>query len=112
MKYTYWLDFGFANAIMTCSLWFDRIGKTPLMRVKRTHGDLPFYRYFLMMAFSRVGRYLVWRANVIDYEIRVTAGIEKDIIWKQRADGLYEPYDTACGVLMSHLARKAPPERK
>ena len=111
MKHTYWLDFGCANAILTCGLCFDRVGKTPLMRVKRTHGDLPFYRYFLMMFLSRVGRYLVWRSNVIDYEIRVTAGIEDDIVWKLRADKLYEPHDDLCDVSMPHLARKIPPGR-
>lgn len=112
MKHIYLIDFGRYYARMEGNLIYERIGKLPIVKVSRQWGDLPFIQYFKYSFYSKLSRWFGCMAQAIDYEIRVTEGMEKGVIWRKREDGLYEPYDELCDVSAPHLARKEPPTQK
>ena len=91
-------------------LSYERTSKY-IVRVTRLRGDLPIMKYFLMAWFGKVSRYFGRIANVIEYEIKVAEGMEKDIIWKQSGNK-YIPYDKVADMLLPHLARLKPPTKK
>ena len=92
-------------------LSYERTSKY-IAQVTRLRGDLPIMKYFLLALFGKISRYFVRMANVIEYEIEVTEGMQKDIIWKQLPDGRYIPYDKVADMLLPHLARLQPPTKK
>lgn len=112
MKTIIAIDTSHYGAQIYSNLISERIGKTPFVRVRRQWGDLPFYKYYLLRWCGEIARYFQRIVNVIEYEIRVTEGMEKDVVWRKRDDGLYEPYDKFADVTMPHLARSKPPKRK
>ena len=112
MKHIYILDFGSYYAYMNCDLIYERIGKSAVVKIRRQWGDLPFIEYFKYALFSRLANYFNLRANAIEYQIRVTAGMEKDVVWRKRKDGKYHPYDTFADMEMPYLARTIPPTQK
>lgn len=112
MKNIYLLNFdAYHSQLYTC-LIAERIGNTPIVKVRRQFGDLPFWKYFSYRLFSQIGRYFQRQANIIEYEIHVTHGMEKDVIWRKQTNGMYEPYDKIADVSMPHLQRKTPPTKK
>jgi len=109
MKAIYILDFGTYYAMQVGGLTFDRIGKTPLVKITRNREDLSFLDHFEMIVFGKIGRYFSLRANTIEYNWRVMAGFEKDIQWRKQADGTFFAYDKKYDIEMPHLVRKEPP---
>ena len=90
----------------------ERIGKLPIIKITRQFGDLPFIDYFKAMVFGRIARWFELRSEGIRYGIRVTEGMEKNVIWRKRDDGMYEPYDTMADMSMPYWAMKKPPTKK
>lgn len=112
MKHIYLLDFGTYTSCLYCGLIFDRIGNSPIVKVTRQFGDLPFWKYFQMRFCSELGRHFQRRADIIRFEVEVTHGIGEDIVWRKRNDGMFEPYDEVADITMPYLARHSPPTKK
>lgn len=111
MKNIYLLDFGTYHTAFICGLVYERVGKTPIVKVSRHHGDLPFSDYFKMRIYFEVGSRLKFIADAIQYRINVSAGMEKDVIWKKQGD-VYIPHDAMACEDIPDLARKNPPTQK
>ena len=92
-------------------LSYERVSKY-IVKATRLRGDMPIMKYFLLAWFGKISRYFGRMANVIEYEIEVTEGMQKDIVWKQQTDGRYFPYDKVSDMLLPHLARLNPPTKK
>lgn len=112
MNSIYMINFGGYHAEHYCYLISERVGKSPFVKVRRQFGDLPFWQYYKMRLYYKIARWFRLRADGIEYCIKITSGMEKDIVWRKREDGMYEPYDKICDISMPYLARKTPPTQK
>jgi len=104
-KAIYILDFGHYYAMQTGGLTFDRVGKSPLVRVTRNFEDLSFLQHFKMMLFGRIARYFLRKENIIHYEWCVMAGFEK-VEWRKQQNGTYIPYDAMYNMELARTGQK------
>ena len=111
MKHIYLPNFETYRTAFIGGLVYERVGKLPIVKVSRHHGDLPFFDYFKMRVFFSIGSRLKFIADAIDYRVRVSAGMEKDVIWIKHG-GVYIPHDIMACEDIPELARKNPPTQK
>lgn len=109
MKYIYLPMRGTWKYMLHANLEYERIAKY-LVRIKRIHGDVPFWKHFYANICRKTEYYFHWQARWIDYQNNILAGFEEYVYWKKTHDGMYVPYDEVgmCEVLP--LKRKTPPE--
>lgn len=112
MKAIYILNFESWDYKTYCNMTFSRIGKLPIVKVERLHGDLPFIEYFKMAILGEIGRELVRQSDAVSYNIRVLSGFEKGIVYCLRSDGMYQPYDKIAGIELPELARPTKPQKR
>lgn len=104
------LNFGTYYCMHSGYLQYNRVSKY-VVEVKRMRGDLPIIKYFLADLYGRISRYFGRLSSVIDYEIRVTEGLESNVVWKS-GNGMYIPVDTLFNEELPRLARKNVPTKK
>ena len=90
MKHIYLPNFETYRTAFIGGLVYERVGKLPIVKVSRHHGDLPFFDYFKMRVFFSIGSRLKFIADAIDYRVRVSAGMDKTwrCLYPTRHNGL------------------------